>query len=146
MRKHLIAEYRSVTGRDLKVYLDKERIATMDNWRHNVLEALRRSRFLLVCVSPDYFKSAPCRWEWQEYLHRQVKQLMGTDTSANVYFVKIPDELRKSEEKPYLGVALGSAAQAKHPLRLGLPAISGLHVAPRQRTDGGSARGPSVPT
>lgn len=78
LREQLIAEYRSVTGRDLRVYLDKERIDAMDNWRNNVLDALRGSRFLLACVSPAYFESKPCRWEWQEYLHPPLSPVFGS--------------------------------------------------------------------
>jgi hypothetical protein len=45
---------------------------------------------LLVCLSPNYFASAPCRWEWDEYIKRQVHQLMGSDSVATVYFVEVP--------------------------------------------------------
>jgi glutamate dehydrogenase (NADP+) len=34
------------------------------------------------------FRSNYCRWEWEEYLRRQVHQLMGADSIATVYFVE----------------------------------------------------------
>ena len=45
---------------------------------------------LLVCLSPNYFASQHCRWEWEEYLKRQVHQLMGSESVATVYFVEAP--------------------------------------------------------
>ena len=44
-----------------------------------------------MCLSPDYFHSDYCRWEWEEYLRRRVHQLIGTRTaSPPVYFVEVP--------------------------------------------------------
>ena len=59
----------------------------MDDWQHRILGALRHSKILLVCLSPDYFRSPYCRWEWDEYLRRQVHQLMGAESVALHVFV-----------------------------------------------------------
>ena len=45
---------------------------------------------LLICLSPSYFRSDPCRWEWEEYQARQHQRLIGSDTHATVYFVEVP--------------------------------------------------------
>ena len=55
-----------------------------------ILGALRHSKILLVCLSPNYFQSRYCRWEWDEYIRRQVHQLMGAESIATVYFVEVP--------------------------------------------------------
>jgi tetratricopeptide (TPR) repeat protein len=62
----------------------------MHDWRHRILDGLRHSRILLVCLSPDYFASEYCRWEFEEYIQRQVHRLMGFDSFAQVYFVEVP--------------------------------------------------------
>ena len=51
----------------------------MDDWRHRILGGLRQPKILLVCLSPSYFASPYCRWEWDEYLLRQVHQLCMFD-------------------------------------------------------------------
>ena len=62
----------------------------MDDWRNRILGALRRSKVLLICLSPAYFKSLPCKWEWEEYQARQHQKLIGSDSHATVYFVEVP--------------------------------------------------------
>ena len=72
----------------------------MDDWRHRILNGLRSSKILLVCLSPNYFRSEYCRWEWEEYLRRQVHQLMGHESITPVYFVEVPgsDEQQNAVE------------------------------------------------
>ncbi|MCB1804956.1 MAG: TIR domain-containing protein, partial [Candidatus Competibacteraceae bacterium] len=98
LRDHIIDDHRRFSTEPLRIFLDQHDIASMDDWRHRILGSLRHSKILLVCLSPNYFTSTYCHWEWEEYTHRQVHQQMGTDSIAAVYFVEIPgsDDLQNS--------------------------------------------------
>jgi hypothetical protein len=47
----------------LRVFQDTAEIRGMDDWHHRLEGALRRSRVLLVFLSPNYRKSDFCQWE-----------------------------------------------------------------------------------
>ena len=90
LRDHILEDHRRFSTEPLRIFFDAFEIRDMDDWQHRILGALRRSKILLVCLSPDYFRSKYCLWEWDEYLRRQVHQLMGADSIATVYFVEVP--------------------------------------------------------
>jgi tetratricopeptide (TPR) repeat protein len=91
LHDEILADHRRFSTEPLRIFLDTSEIKDMDDWRHRILKGLRESRILLVCLSPDYFKSPPCLWEWEEYLKRQVHMLVGQESLAPVYFVEAPD-------------------------------------------------------
>ncbi len=90
LHDHILADQRRYSTEPLRIFFDTHEIKDMDDWRHRILGGLRSSKILLVCLSPNYFKSQPCRWEWDEYLKRQTHQLLGSDSVATVYFVEVP--------------------------------------------------------
>jgi len=90
LRDEILADHRRFSTEPLRIFLDTSEIKDMEDWRHRILGALRESKILLVCLSPSYFASRYCRWEFDEYVHRQVHQLMGFDSFAEVYFVEVP--------------------------------------------------------
>lgn len=68
-----------------RVFIDTENIHSMDDWRDRILAALRHSKVLLVCLSPNYFASDYCQWEWEHFLQRQgPKHLRGEGESIQV--------------------------------------------------------------
>ena len=90
IRDHIATDHRQFSTVPLRFFFDTDEIKDAEDWRHRILGALRRSKMLLVCLSPNYFASEYCRWEWEEYLRRQVHQLMGSESVATVYFVEVP--------------------------------------------------------
>jgi tetratricopeptide (TPR) repeat protein len=90
LRDHIVADHRRFSTEPLPIFFDTEEIKDMDDWRLRILGALRNSKILLICLSPNYIASQTCRWEWDEYIKRQVHQLMGSDSIAAVYFVEVP--------------------------------------------------------
>jgi tetratricopeptide (TPR) repeat protein len=90
LHKEILLDHRRFSTESLNIFFDTSAIRDMDDWRHRILEGLRHSRILLVCLSPEYFRSEYCRWEFDEYVKRQVHQLMGHDSFAQVYFVEVP--------------------------------------------------------
>ncbi|MFZ4509308.1 MAG: TIR domain-containing protein, partial [Fimbriimonas sp.] len=87
----ILADSRNFDTQPLRIFFDTNEIQDMDDWRHRILDGLRHSKILLVCLSPDYFQSPPCLWEWEEYLKRQVHALMGHESVSPIYFVEAPD-------------------------------------------------------
>ena len=90
LRDQIVADQRRYSTERLRIFFDTDEIKDMDDWRHRILGGLRSSKILLVCLSPNYFKSQPCQWEWEEYHRRQTHQLIGTDSVATVYFIEVP--------------------------------------------------------
>ncbi len=68
LRDHILADHRRFSTEPLRIFFDTAEIRDMDDWRHRILGGLRSSKVLLVCLSPNYFASAYCRWEWEEVL------------------------------------------------------------------------------
>ena len=90
LRDEILADHRRFSTEPLRIFFDSSAIRDMDDWRQRILQGLRQSRILLVCLSPNYFKSDYCRWEFEEYAQRQVHNLIGFDSFAQVYFVEVP--------------------------------------------------------
>ena len=105
LRDQILADHRRFSTEPLRIFFDTEEIKDMDDWRHRILGGLRHAKILLVCLSPNYFASEPCRWEWEEYIKRQVHKLMGSDSIASVYFVEVPGSSEQADAK-WLNLAL----------------------------------------
>jgi tetratricopeptide (TPR) repeat protein len=90
LAEQIIADHEAYETAPLRIFFDTHEIRDMDDWRNRILGALRRSKVLLICLSPNYFRSGPCRWEWDEYQARQHQTLIGSDSHATVYFVEVP--------------------------------------------------------
>jgi len=90
LRDALVADQRRYSTEPLRIFFDTDEIKDMDDWRHRILGGLRSSRVLLVCLSPSYLRSQPCRWEWDEYRARQTHRQLGSESVANVYLVEVP--------------------------------------------------------
>jgi len=97
--EEIIADHRRFSTEPLRIFFDTSDIRDMDDWRHRILEGLRHSRILLVCLSPNYFASEYCHWEFDEYVHRQVHNLMGQDSFAQVYFFEVPRAVEQTPDR-----------------------------------------------
>jgi hypothetical protein len=83
--------YRTLTNGDqLRVFFDSNDIKGMDDWRHRILDGIRSTRLLLVCLSPNYLESEYCAWEFNEYLKHEAAQVLLGEGIAPIYFVEIP--------------------------------------------------------
>lgn len=58
IRDHILADHARLSREQLRIFFDTEEIKSADDWRHRILGALRHSKILLVCLSPNYFASA----------------------------------------------------------------------------------------
>jgi tetratricopeptide (TPR) repeat protein len=77
-----------------RVFFDTTNIRDYEDWRHKILAALRHSKLLLVCLSPSYFASKNCRWEWEHFLRRQGPHERGEgETIQSVRFIELPTSI-----------------------------------------------------
>jgi len=83
-------DFEQFTGRPLRPFFDVDDIQGMDDWRHRILQGLRESRLMLACLSPAYFASEYCEWEFNEYLKHELTRRVVGEGVAPIYFVEVP--------------------------------------------------------
>jgi hypothetical protein len=54
-------DFKSFSTEPFRIFFDRSEIHTRDDWELRLRQGLRSSRALLVCVSPNYLKSAYCK-------------------------------------------------------------------------------------
>ncbi len=136
--EHIHAEHRSFTTERLRIFFDTQEIKDIDDWRFRILGALKHSKMLLICLSPNYFASAPCRWEWEEYIQRQVHQLMGSDSVATVYFVEVPGGDEQANARRLEEILRGNFTDIRPWFPVGARALREAEVQARMKVLGGS--------
>jgi tetratricopeptide (TPR) repeat protein len=90
LKEQIEADYRSFAKEELRCFFDLKDIASMDDWRHRILEGLRDSNLLLLVLSPAYLDSPYCEWEIVEFLKYEHSRSVGGQGVTPVYFVEIP--------------------------------------------------------
>src|SRR5260221_835090 len=87
----LVQTYRNLTdGEELKVFLDPTQVHGMDDWEHRLLGGLRAAQLLVTFLSPSYFASRACHWEFDEYLKHEVSRSFLGEGIAPIYLVEVP--------------------------------------------------------
>jgi hypothetical protein len=83
-------EYRDFTGGGkVRVFFEKNEIGAGDDWQHRILDGIRSSRLLLVCLSPNYLEREYSSWEFDEYLARRTACRAPVESEGPVYFVEV---------------------------------------------------------
>ena len=101
-------------GTPPRVFFDTADIRDYDDWRHRILAALRHSKVLLVCLSPNYFNSNNCRWEWEHFLKRQGPHARGEgETIQSVRFVELPTSVAEQNRAWLDSVRRGNTIDLK---------------------------------
>lgn len=84
----------------MRIFFDTQEIESGDYWEQKLRDALRSSRVLVAFVSPAYFRSSFCRWEWEQHLLRRERLAAeyGGDgdvesPAQTILFVEVPEEL-----------------------------------------------------
>jgi tetratricopeptide (TPR) repeat protein len=90
LKEQIELDYRSFAKEELRCFFDLKDIASMDDWRHRILEGLRDSNLLLLVLSPAYLDSSYCEWEIVEFLKYEHSRSVGGQGVTPVYFVEIP--------------------------------------------------------
>ena len=77
--ERLSRDFHLLAGRPLNVFFDAVEIHGMEDWRHRILQALRESRLLLACISPNYLASQYYHPEVATYLNNLAQSLQDTN-------------------------------------------------------------------
>src|SRR6185312_9630301 len=88
--ERLNQDFEKLAGRPLHPFFDHHDIQGMDDWRHRILDGLRQSQLILVCISPNYLKSEYCEWEFNEYLSHEIAHGYAGNGVAPIYFENVP--------------------------------------------------------
>ncbi|MEW1589459.1 toll/interleukin-1 receptor domain-containing protein [Micromonospora vinacea] len=59
--------FRSLTGRELRLFLDREAISTASLWEQRIMTAVENSAILIAIQTPSYFTSQWCGREWDVF-------------------------------------------------------------------------------
>ena len=85
----------------LRIFLDRTKIRTMEDWELRIWPTLRSSTVLLPVISPKYLESPWCRREWENFRLHELD--LGTRAIAGVYGESVPGLSRI----PRLGSPIG---------------------------------------
>lgn len=138
IRDFLVDDHRRFSQDDLTIYMDTRENRVGDHWREKLRLALTGSRVLLVCLSPSYFASDLCRWEWEVFAASRSRVPGSANSVAGVFFVEVDDpdpedvdewkrqarEVHHAKVEPWF--PRGRDAFAEEAVRLELAALSDL--------------------
>ena len=72
-------------GRKINVFFDKSEIHSMTQWDSTIRAELAQSRFLIVLLSPGYFKSEYCAKEFDWWMkHEMHRRVLGEGTAPMI--------------------------------------------------------------
>jgi tetratricopeptide (TPR) repeat protein len=97
--RELVRRHAAYSGRELKVFFDKEAIVEGEDWRRRLGKGIRESRLFLAFLSPNYITSKNCLWEWDEYLRREHSHARGDDGITPIFFVTPRDLTAAQDQK-----------------------------------------------
>jgi hypothetical protein len=67
LAEHLEKELSLISGREIRIFVDRASIEWGDEWRSRINEALNSSVFLIAILTPLYFSRVECRRELVEF-------------------------------------------------------------------------------
>lgn len=85
-RKALEGEVRLQTGRDIRIFQDRDSIAWGQEWRARIDSSLVAVTFLVPVLTPSFFASDECRRELQRFVDRE-RRLGRRDLILPVYWI-----------------------------------------------------------
>lgn len=85
-RKALEGEVRLQTGRDIRIFQDRDSIAWGQEWRTRINSSLVAVTFLVPVLTPSFFVSDECRRELQRFVERE-RRLGRRDLILPVYWI-----------------------------------------------------------
>jgi len=88
-RERLGDEVHMQIGEEFSIFQDRKDILWGQNGEARIKESLDEVTFLILIITPSFFKSQPCRDELQRFLERE-KELGRDDLVLSVYYVDCP--------------------------------------------------------
>jgi hypothetical protein len=99
-RQRLSDEIRLLRGEPFPIFQDNEGVSWGENWRERIEKSLDAATFLILILTPSFFKSAECRKEFSQFLERE-RRLGRNDLILPVYYIDclvLNDEKRRSQD------------------------------------------------
>ena len=97
LARDVVAQYEMITGEEIELFLDKERLEWGDKWRDKIDAHLESVAFFIPVMTPRYFKSAECRVELNQIVRRASK-LGRKDLLLPLYYLDVPSIEKEGEE------------------------------------------------
>jgi hypothetical protein len=108
LRERIQRELRGQLGRSMKtlrLWQDKEAIASGKLWEAEITKAIRQSVFFIPLITPTVVKSKYCRFELDEFLARETA-LGRDDLVFPILYIKVPalDDRVQRQNDPVLSI------------------------------------------
>ncbi len=84
-------EHQQMFGGKINVFFDKSEIHNMSDWDNRIRSALASSRFLIVLLSPGYFKSEYCAREFDWWMQHEMHRRVLGEGTAPILIVAVND-------------------------------------------------------
>ncbi|MBR0238735.1 MAG: toll/interleukin-1 receptor domain-containing protein, partial [Thermoguttaceae bacterium] len=84
-------EHQQMFGGKIKVFFDKSEIHSMSDWDNKIRSSLASSRFLIVLMSPGYFKSEYCAREFDWWMQHEMHRRVLGEGTAPMLIVSVND-------------------------------------------------------
>lgn len=98
--QRLSGEVRLQTGEVFGIFQDRNDIRWGEQWQQRIDDSLDAVTFLIPILTPGFFRSPPCRAEFERFLDRE-NRLGRRDLILPVYYVNCPilnDEARREAD------------------------------------------------
>ena len=96
----LEGEVQVQTGREFRIFVDRDDIAVGQQWKARIDDSLNEVTFLIPFLTPSFFTSGECRREVERFLERE-QDVGRDDLILAVYYIDVPvlnDESKRSSD------------------------------------------------
>ena len=90
--------HREMFGEGVSVFFDKSEIHNMSDWDNRIRSSLASSRFLIVLLSPNYFKSEYCAREFDWWMKHEMHRCTLGEGTAPMLIVDVASLLDPNAE------------------------------------------------
>lgn len=86
----IMAEFETLTGLNIEIFVDRDRIQWGDSFRNKLEEALQETTFFIPVLTPTYFLRDECRKEMLDFVNG-AKALGLNELLLSIRYVDVPD-------------------------------------------------------
>ncbi len=84
-------DHKQMFDREIEVFFDKTKIHSMSDWDNRIRSSLASSRFFVVLLSPNYFKSEYCAREFEWWMQHEMHRRVLGEGTAPMLIVSVND-------------------------------------------------------
>lgn len=98
LKNDLIAEYRQITGDELELFFDHDKLEWGDRWEQNIASGIDSAAFFIPILSPLYFKSYYCQKELRQFMDKAEKD-GAQELLLPIYYVDLANITSEIDEE-----------------------------------------------